>query len=103
MIRPNQKLTGVLKGRVLESFEAAADGFVLRFADRSTMHIKTTAPVAESTISEFYTAAVVHVRQHDTNLALEFDSRESSLLLQTSEPTASVLIRDANGSLEYAD
>jgi hypothetical protein len=103
MIRPNRKLTEILKGRVLDSLEAAADGIVLHFADGSAMHVKTADPAASPAVEPFQKSAVSNVRQQDTNLVLEFASHEQSLSLQTSEPTASVLLRDANGSLEYAD
>jgi hypothetical protein len=103
MIRANRKLTEILKGRVLDSCETVSDGIVLRFTDHSAMHVKTGTPVAEPAVASFRNAAISNVQQQDTNLLLEFASHEQSLALQTSEPTASVLLRDANGSLEYAD
>jgi hypothetical protein len=103
MIRPNRKLTDILKGRVLDSCETLSDGLVLRFTDHSTMHITTRVPVPEPTVMSFRNASISNVRQQDTNLLLEFESHEQSLPFQTSEPTASVMLRDANGSLEYAD
>jgi hypothetical protein len=103
MIRTNRKLTGILKGRVLDSCETVSDGLVLRFSDHSTMHVKTGAPADKSAVASCCNAAISNVRQQDANLMLEFASHEQSLRLQTSEPTASVMLRDAKGSLEYAD
>jgi hypothetical protein len=103
MIRPNRKLTPILRGRVLDSFQAVPDGIVLQFANRSTMHVKTADPSALPAADPFRNAAISNVRQQDTTLVLEFESHAQSLSLQTAEQTASVLVRDANGSLDYAD
>jgi hypothetical protein len=102
-LRPNRKLAGILKARILDSYEMVPDGIVVRFADKSTMHVKTGAPVEAFAIEPFRNAAVSGVRQQDIHLALEFDSREQLLRFQTAEASASVLVRDGANSLEYAD
>ncbi|MBV8867197.1 MAG: hypothetical protein JO210_17505 [Acidobacteriaceae bacterium] len=103
-LRPNQKLTHVLAGRTLERIEPAPDGFQLHWADGSLMHIKSSQPPpAFSSEAARSPATVARVRQQDTKLVLEFQAERPPLEIETAEPTASVLLRTAQGALEYAD
>ena len=47
-------------------------------------------------------ARVRAVRQRDTILQLDLDP-EGTVTFQTAEPTASVMVRDRKGTMEYAD
>jgi hypothetical protein len=46
--------------------------------------------------------AVKAVRQQDNRLSLDFEDG-GTWEIQTAEPTASVMVRDTNHTLEYAD
>jgi hypothetical protein len=98
----NHQLTTLLKRRVLKESEPASDGIVLRFADASTIHVKTNQPPIAVAIEPVQSATITQVRQQDTTLVLEFESGKA-LSVRITEPSASVLIRDGAGELEYAD
>ena len=102
MIPVNHKLWALIKGRVLQAADSVHDGIVLRFEDASTMHIKTPQPPSTADIESVRGGSVAQVRQQNTSLVLTFDSGKQ-LSLQTTEPSASVLLRDGDGKLEYAD
>ena len=103
-LRPNQKLTHVLAGRTLKRIEPAPDGFLLHWQDGSVMHIKSSQPPpALPAGAALSPATVARVRQQDTKLVLEFQTGHPPLEIETAEPTASVLLRNAQGALEYAD
>ena len=94
----NHKLTGVLKGRRINSTSNQGNVLTLGFDDGSTMTVKT----AGSSNSASTGSAVTAVRQQDTTLHLDFENGQT-LTVQTAEPTASVMVRDKNHVLEYAD
>src|SRR5438105_3520141 len=95
----NQKLTKLIQGRKIASVESAGSVLTIRFADGSTMTVQTgrTAPAA-SLVGETIQA----VRQQDTKLSIDFEDGKT-LEITTAEPTSSVMLRDKNGVLEYAD
>lgn len=93
----NQKLTKVIQGRTIVESDMEQGASILRFDDGSTMTVKT-AGMAEITTG----GTIKDVRQEGT--ALTFDLEDGSTLdLTTAEPTSSVLLRDKNHVLEYAD
>jgi hypothetical protein len=101
--RLNQKLTHVITGRALERIEPAADGLLVHWGDGSTMHIKSSQPPVLPAGEPLPPATVVAVRQQDTTLVFEFQEHRPPLVVEAAEPTASVLLRNAQGALEYAD
>lgn len=123
----NHKLSALLKGRVLDSAQAQPDRVLLLFADGSRLQIKTAAPVARESIV-LPTTPVRAVRQNDESITLDFEPAAvpaapekipetpeenpqqkpapeppTALSFRTLEATASVMLRDKDGVLEYAD
>ena len=94
----NHKLTGVLKGRRISSTSNQNDVLTIGFDDGSAMTVKT----AGSSNSASTGSAVAAVRQQDTALHLDFEDGQT-LTIQTAEATSSVMVRDKDHALEYAD
>jgi hypothetical protein len=94
----NHKLTGVLKGRTITGTQGQGNELRISFDDGSTMTVQTGGSVSSAAIG----GTVKAVRQQDTTLNLDFDEG-GTLEIQTAEPTASVMVRDRNHQLEYAD
>jgi hypothetical protein len=94
----NHKLTAVLAGRTIAG-SANADGkMTINFTDGSTMTIKT----AGNSNSASTGGMVKAVRQADTTLDLDFESGDT-LEIPMAEATSSVMVRDKNHVMEYAD
>ncbi len=95
----NKKLTPILAGRTIKSVERADDGIGVNFTNGSTMKVKTSGPVeAESLINR----TVQKVRQAGTKMNLDFKDG-SSAEIQLAEATSSVMLRDKDNKMEYAD
>ncbi len=93
----NKKLTSVIQGRNLTGVENQAGSLKVHFDDGSVMTVKTSGSIAEPT-----SGAVKSVRQAGTRLDLDLaDGR--TLEIPLAEETSSVMLRDKNGALEYAD
>jgi hypothetical protein len=95
----NQKLTRVIQGRTVQSAQQQNNVFTIVFTDGSTMTVKTGQPV---TCTEVSKSPIKAVRQQDTTFDLDFTDG-STLEIQTAEATSSVMLRDRNHVLEYAD
>ena len=94
----NHKLTAVIAGRTIAN-SANADGkMTIGFTDGSTMTVKT----AGSSNSASTGGTIKAVRQADTTLDLDFEDG-STLTITTAEATSSVMVRDKNHTMEYAD
>lgn len=94
----NHKLTAVIAGRKIAG-SANADGkMTINFTDGSAMTIKT----AGNSNSASTGGTVKAVRQAGTTLTLDFEDG-SSLPITTAEATSSVMVRDKNHVMEYAD
>ena len=94
----NHKLTEVLAGRTITSTQSQGDELRIGFHDGSTMTIQ-----ASGTTSNAATGGTVKsVRQQGTTLNLDLEDG-ATLEIQTVEPTASVMVRDRDHHLEYAD
>jgi len=94
----NHKLTAVIKGRVIQKIENKPGIVLITFSDGSLMKVKVSSePVGETTDK-----AVKAVRQHGTELDLDFEDG-TTLQLETIEATSCVMLRDKVGVLEYAD
>ena len=95
----NPKLTKVIAGRTISGTSQADGALVITFDDGSTMKIKTAPSKSNSAVTG---GKVVKVRQEGSSLSLDLDGG-GSVLIQTAEATSSVMLRDKNGKMEYAD
>lgn len=94
----NQKLTGVIQGRTIADMHQEDGKLAIHFMDGSTMTVK----IAGQAPADGVGGTIKAVRQKGTTLNLDLvDGR--TLSLQTVEPTTSVMVRDKNHTLEYAD
>ena len=98
MMASNHKLTNVLKGRRITRTSNQDDTLTIGFDDGSTMTVRTSG----SSNSAATGAEIAAVRQQDTTLHLDFENGQT-MAVQTAEATASVLVRDKNHEIEYAD
>ncbi len=94
----NHKLTNLLKGRTIAGTQNQGDALTMTFTDGSLMTVNTVG----SSNSASTGGTIKAVRQQDTTLALDFESG-STLEIQTAEATSSVMVRDKNHVMEYAD
>jgi hypothetical protein len=94
----NQKLTRLITGRSVVGADTDAAQCVVHFDDGSKMTVKVAAPP----VSADSQGKVTRVRQAGTALNVDLDGG-ASISFTTPEPMASVMVRAANGSLEYAD
>ena len=95
----NQKLTGVIRGRTVRAVEGEGRAVRLLFEDGGTMTVRAPqgAQVPAPVLGRVRAA-----RQAGTNLRIDYEDG-GTLALTTAEPTASVLLRARDGTLEYAD
>jgi hypothetical protein len=94
----NHKLTGVLKERRITNTQSAGNELRIGFDAGSMMTVQTAGSVNSASTG----GTVKAVRQQDTTLNLDFEDG-GTWEIQTAEPTASVMVRDKNHTLEYAD
>ncbi len=94
----NHKLTGVLKGRTISGTSNQSDVLTILFDNGSKMTVQT----AGSSHSAATGGTVQAVRQAGTTLALDFEAG-GMLEIPLAEETSSVMVRDKNGGMEYAD
>jgi hypothetical protein len=95
----NRKLTPLLAGRTIQAIQPRDTGWAVRFTDDSVLTLKTAATVVQD---QWQNRTIKKVRQKDTLLNLDFMD-QTTLAILLAESTASVLLRDHNGVLEYAD
>jgi hypothetical protein len=95
----NQKLTPIIAGRTVESVSNGPDKTVIKFTDGSKAHVKVAERPKPSELKE---RTVRAVRQTRDVMNLDFEDG-SSAEIKLAEQTSSVLLRDGNGKLEYAD
>ena len=94
----NHKLTNLIKGRPLAGTSNQNDVLTVTFTDGSRMTVQT----AGSSNSASTGGTIKAVQQQGTTLRLEMEDG-STLDIQTAEETSSVMVRDKNGTMEYAD
>jgi hypothetical protein len=94
----NQKLTRLIAGRSVAGADTDTAQCVVHFGDGSTMTVKVAAPPGSADSR----GTVTRVRQAGTALDVDL-SGGATISFITPEPMASVMVRAANGSLEYAD
>jgi len=96
----NHKLTKLLSGRTISGTSQSADHVLtVTFTDGSTLTVKT-APASTNTAATGGT--IDKVRQQGVELDLDLKGG-GSLAITTAEATSSVMLRDKDGKLEYAD
>ena len=95
----NRKLTPVLAGRTVQSVSQENNMLWITFADGSVMKVKTSAGGSNEAITG---RAVNRVRQAGNTMNIDF-ADGTSLAVALAEPTSSVMLRDKNGVMEYAD
>ena len=94
----NHKLTGVLQGKTIAGTSNQNDTLTVSFTDGSKMAVQT----AGSSHSASTGGTVKAVRQQGTTLSLDMENG-STLEISTAEETSSVMVRSADGTMEYAD
>jgi hypothetical protein len=94
----NHKLTGILKGRTISGTSNQGNVLTILFDNGSKMTVQT----AGSSNSAATGGTVKAVRQEGTTLALDFEGG-GTLEIPLAEETSSVMARDKNGVMEYAD
>jgi hypothetical protein len=94
----NQKLTALLTGREIGGTATMDATTSIGFMDGSRMTIKTGGSQSSRSAS----GTVKSVRQQGTELKLEFEDGET-LTIQTAEAVSSVMVRNQDGVMEYAD
>jgi hypothetical protein len=97
----NQKLTPVIKGRTITKIEWDGAAALLHFGDGSVLRIHTPAPPLRNA-PRAPLGKVLAVRQSLDAIAFDLDGG-AVLQIPLVEPTSSVILRDAKGTLEYAD
>ena len=94
----NHKLTQLIKGRTVSGTSNAGDVLTVSFDDGSKMTVQT----AGSSNSAATGGTIKAVRQEGTTLALDFEAGGTQEIT-LAEETSSVMVRDKNGVMEYAD
>ena len=94
----NHKLTEVLKGRKINGTQNQGGKLIVNFDDGSTMTIKTVGNSNSASTG----GAIESVRQEGTTLNLDFEGG-AILEIPLAEATSSVMVRDKNHTMEYAD
>jgi hypothetical protein len=94
----NQKLTRVIRGRSVVDVTTDATQSVVHFDDGSRMTVKLAGPP----VAPNRRGTVTSVRQSGTSLDLDLGDG-STIAFTTPDPMASVMVRAADQSLEYAD
>jgi hypothetical protein len=96
----NHKLTAVIKGRTVTGVDQDGTTARVHFDDGSLMTVQLATGDAPAGASA--AGRIRAVRQTGTALQLDYESGPT-LELHMAEPTSSVIVRAADGSLEYAD
>ncbi len=96
----NELLTHVIAGRKIQAVASAGGLLQITFGDGSIMQIKTggPAPAADALVDR----VVKMVHQSDTTMDLNFTDNSTGRI-KLAEATSSVILRDRDGNLEYAD
>ena len=94
----NHKLTSLIQGRTIAGTSNQNDALTIVFTDQSKMTVQT----AGSSNSAATGGTVKAVRQQGTTLNLDMEGG-GSMDIQTAEETSSVMVRGADGTMEYAD
>ena len=94
----NHKLTSLIQGRTIAGTSNQNNALTIAFTDDSKMTVQTSG----SSNSAATGGTVKAVRQQGTTLSLDMEGG-STLDIPTAEETSSVMVRSADGTMEYAD
>lgn len=97
----NRKLTPIIAGRAIAQVGWDGATALLHFDDGSVLRVRTAAPPAADA-PPLKLGTVRAVRQSTAAIAFDLEDG-SSLQLPLAEPTSCVMLRDAKGTMEYAD
>lgn len=98
----NRKLTSIIKGRTVSSVvqQPETNALEITFSDNSKMHVKTSGQAAAESLKSGGT--ISRIQQEGTILRLVgADDTSADIALQAA--TSSVMLRDKDNKLEYAD
>ena len=92
----NQKLTRVIGGRTIQRAMAEVGKLVIRFADESTMQVKTAG------IADIFPPGgkIKAVQEDGAEFKLQFED-DSTIRVELADPGASVAVRDKANQVEY--
>ena len=94
----NHKLTGVIAGKTVQTLTVDGGKLAIAFEDGTAMTVKLGAVLPDAT----KTGVVKAVRQSGVTLSLDYEDG-STLDIETQEETSSVMVRDENHRMTYAD
>jgi hypothetical protein len=95
----NKKLTPLLSGRTVQAVSQIGALATVSFSDGSSLMVRTGSPLAQL---DFQNRRVLKVRQTGERMNLDFDDG-STVEIVLAEAMSCVLLRDGQGTLEYAD
>jgi hypothetical protein len=98
-MKVNRKLTKLITGRTLKSFDLKDNLLVITFEDDSIIKIKT--PLTELP-KELQPSKIKDVFQDDNVIQFEYEDKTTAEI-KLAEPASSVMLRDGKGVMEYAD
>jgi hypothetical protein len=98
-MRLNQKLTTIISGHTIQSVSQKDNLGQLTFTDGSVLTVDLAAPMPDKVTRR---GRVKLVRQDGTVMIFEFTD-DSSLEITLAEAASSVLLRNAEGKLVYAE
>jgi hypothetical protein len=96
----NRKLSSIIQGRTVSNVQQADNSSIdITFSDNSKMHIKTSGQVAAANLKN---RTISRIQQEGTTLRLvSTDNTATDIPLQ--EAASSVMLRDKDNQMEYAD
>ena len=92
----NQKLTRLIKGRIVQSATGEPGRLVIVFDDRSTMTVKTAGTATTISMG----TKIKAVLEDGGQCTLQFEDN-SSATLRLADPGASVAVRARDNAVEY--
>jgi hypothetical protein len=93
----NQKLTNVIKGRIVQNFQLNASEVLISFADGSTMKVK----IVESDSQQLPKGARIRqVSEDQAKLVFECED-DCAIEVILADPGSSVAVRDKAYQVEY--
>lgn len=95
----NRKLTPLLLGRIVQSTQFQDCILEIHFTDGSILRIKTAQP---GELPTWQGQTVKRIRQQKTLMLVDF-ADDSTLNVTLAEAMSSVMLRDKQGVMEYAD
>lgn len=94
----NHKLTSLLQGRTISGTSNQGNALTILFDDGFKMTVQTAGSLNSAATG----GKVKAVRQAGTTLDLDFEAG-GTLEIPLAEETSSVMVRDKNNVMEYAD